>query len=338
MRMTRPDLISLSIALILLVGCALAPLSLFAQDKSPTLKVSHIGYLTYRGGGTDSQDEIYAAFVQGMRDLGYIVGKNLVIERRSAGGRADLLAAMAVELASLKVEAIVAVATQSTAAAQKATNTIPIVMAGVADPVGSGFVRSLARPGGNITGLSSVTSDLSEKHLEALLSMRPGLKRIAVLMDPSNSGHIVVRKSIEAAAAKPIIGVVPIEARTREELPQALAKASRENAGAVFVNGGFFNLHLNQIAELAVKHKLASISAFREFTEAGGLMSYGQNLLDSYRRAATYVDKILKGSKPADLPVEQPTKFELVVNGKTATALGLKVPQELLVRVDKVIE
>jgi putative ABC transport system substrate-binding protein len=211
-------------------------------------------------------------------------------------------------------------------------------MVGVGDPVSSGFVKSLARPGGNITGLSSITPDLSQKQLEMLLSVRPKLARVAVLVDPGNTAHTAILATVRAVAPGAGVSILPVEARTGAEIAPAISKASRENAGAILVNGALFNGHLRQIAELAAKHRLPSVSAFRSFPQAGGLMSYGQNLTDSYRRAATYVDKILKGTKPADIPVEQPTRFELVINMKTAKALGLTIPQSVLVRADRVIE
>ena len=207
------------------------------------------------------------------------------------------------------------------------------------DPVGSGFVASLARPGGNITGLSDVTDDLGPKHFEMLRSMVPRLSRMAILVNPTNVGHAPVLKSIQAAVQKTGVKILPVQAQSLQEIESAFSTMTRQNAGAVIVvNDGLFTQHQRRLAELAVKNRLPSVALRREYVEAGGLMSYGPSFTGQYRRAATYVDKILKGAKPADLPVEQPTIFELFINGKTAKALGLKIPQSLRIMVDKVIE
>jgi putative tryptophan/tyrosine transport system substrate-binding protein len=317
-----------------IVAAALSlPFSVFSQHRD---KVWRVGYLTLNHQTAD--EEFHLAFMQGMRDLGYVEGKNLAIERRSPGGSLDRLPGLAAELVRLKVDVILARGTQCTAAAQKASATMPIVMVGVGDPISSGFIKSLARPARNITGLASLTPDLSHKQLEMLLGVRPKLAHVAVLVDPHNATHTAVVKSMRVAAAGVGIKVLPVEARNSTEIAQALSAANRAAAGAVIVNGGAFNRHLPQISALAAKHGLASISAFREFAQAGGLMSYGQNLSHSFRRAATYVDKILKGTKPADIPVEQPAKFELLINMKTVKALGLTLPQSLLLQADGIIE
>ncbi len=274
-----------------------------------------------------------------MRELGYVEGKNLVIEWRSADGKYERFPLLAAELVQLKVDVIVTVTPPATSAAQKATTTIPIVMGTTGDPVGNGFIKSLARPGGNITGLTSIVSDLGPKHMEMLLSMVPRLSRVAVLLNPDNLAHIGVLKNVQAAAQRTSLKILPVKARTPQEIENAFSLMTREHAGAVIVAGdGFLTQQRRQIAELAVKNRLPSITGIKEYPETGGLMSYGQNLADQYRRAAVYVDKILKGAKPGDLPVEQPTRLALVINRKTAKALGLTIPQSLLIMADKVIE
>jgi putative ABC transport system substrate-binding protein len=212
-------------------------------------------------------------------------------------------------------------------------------MGGTGDPVGSGFVKSLARPAGNITGLSNVILDISPKHLEMLHSMVPKLSRVAALVNPSNSSHALILKSLQAAAQRTGVTILPLDARDPQEIENAFSQMARQKVGALIVTrDSFLNQQVRQIAELAAKNRLPAIAGLREYVEAGGLMSYGTNLTDQYRRAATYVDKILKGAKPADLPVEQPTKWELFINRKTAKALGLTIPQSLLISADKVIE
>jgi len=216
---------------------------------------------------------------------------------------------------------------------------IPIVFGSAGDPVGSGFVKSLAHPGGNITGFSVITSDLAPKHLEMLLTMAPKLARVAVLMNPTTENHPTMLKNIRAASLGTGVKILPVEARTPQEIENAFSMMAHDKAQAVIVLAdGFFNQQRRQISELAIRNRLPSVGSFGEYAEAGVLMSYGQNQADQYRRAATYVDKILKGAKPGDLPVEQPTKLELLINGKTAKALGLTIPQSLLISADKVIE
>ena len=262
-----------------------------------------------------------------MRELGYVEGKNLVIEWRFADGKIERLPDLAAELVRLKVDVIVTAGTPATSAAQKATTTVPIVIANQGDPVGSGFVASLARPGGNITGLSNVNVDVVPKQLEMLLGMVPKLSHVAVLVNPDNSAHASILKNVQAAARSAGVKIMSVEARSAQDIDNAFSMMTRQNARAVIVAHALFNnQQWRQIAELAAKHRLPSISARVEFVEAGGLMSYGQNLADQFRLAATYVDKIFKGAKPADLPVQQSTKFELVINRKTAKALGLTIP------------
>ena len=220
-----------------------------------------------------------------------------------------------------------------------ATGTIPIVMASVSDPVGAGFVKSLAHPGGNITGLSNLNSDLGPKQLEMLRSVAPKLSRVAILVNPANLSHAITLKNVQSAGQKLGVAILPSKASNQQEIENAFSHMTRQKADAVIVVADqYFRQQRFQITALAIKHRILSILPNLEFAEAGGLMSYGPNVIDTYRRAATYVDKILKGAKPADLPVEQPTLFELVINGKTAKTLGLKIPQSLLLMANKVIE
>jgi putative ABC transport system substrate-binding protein len=316
-------------------GALTAPLASFAQQQG---KVWRVGFLSLHRPASLDSDHI-GAFPRGVRELGYVEGKNLVIEWRFADGKYERLPGLAAELVQLKVDAIVVGSTQATNAAQQATTTIPIIMGNSGDPVGSGFVKSLAHPGGNITGLSNIAVDLSPKLLEMLHSMVPKLSRVAVLMNPDNSVHTTALKNVQAAAQRTGVTILSLNARTPQEIENAFSVMAQKKAGAVIVvRDPIFNQQVRQIAELAAKNRLPTISMIREYVEAGGLMSYGTNLGDYYRRAAIYVDKILKGARPADLPVEQPTTFELFINRKTAKALGLTIPQELLLRADKVIE
>ncbi len=311
-----------------------ASLRSFAQQQA---KVPRIGFL----GATSAADyeKEMGAMRAGLRELGYTEGKNIDFESRWAEGKYDQLPALAAELVRLKVELIVTRGTPATRAAQEATTAIPIVMVSVGDPVGGGFVQSMARPGGNITGFTPSAGDISAKLLEMLLSMAPKLSRVAVLMNPGNSIHTRVLQTVQAAAQRTNAKILPVEARTAPEIEKAFSTMTREKAGAVIVpRDALLIQQARKIAELAAKNRLLSISSFQEFVDAGGLMSYGSDNVDTFRRAATYVDKILKGAKPGDLPVDQPTRFELIINGKTAKALGLKIPQSLLISAGKVIE
>lgn len=277
--------------------------------------------------------------LRGLRDLGYVEAKNLIVEWRYADDSTERLQVPASELAQLKVDAIVAANTTAAQAARKSTATIPIVMACSGDPVRAGLVASLARPGGNITGLTSMSGELGPKHLEMLLNMAPKLSGVAVLINPANLGNLALLKNVQAAARNTKAKILPVEARTVPDIEQAFSAMVRKNAGAVIVApDALFFRQWHLIAERAAKQRLPSIAAAREFAQAGGLLSYGRNQGDSYRRTAAFVDKILKGTKPADLPIEQPMTFELFINGKTAKALGLKIPQSLQIMADKVIE
>ena len=309
----------------------------FASSAQQAVKPVRVGLLRFAD--LDSSKYYLESFKQGLRELGYVEGRNFLLELRFADGKAEHLLTHAAELVKLNVDVIVATDTPATRAAQQATTTIPIVMANIIDPIGSGFVSSLARPGGNITGLSNMTSEVSPKHLELLVTMVPKLSRVAVLLNPANSGHPGILKSIQAAAEKVGIKILRLEAETPQKIESTFTVMTQERAGAVIVAiDAFFLQQQRQIAELALRHRLPSISGFRQNAEAGILMSYGQDVADFWRRSASFVDKILKGAKPRDLPVEQPTRFHLVINRKTAKVLGLTIPQELLLRADDVIE
>jgi len=318
-------------------ACALtAPLGCFAQEQG---KVWRVGFLSAYSRQTLLTSGRLDAFLQEMRKRGYVEGKNLVIEWRFADGKFERLTDMASELVGLNLNVIVAGPSPAIRAAQKATATIPIVMTGTGDPVGSGFVASLARPGGNITGSSSQTEDVSGKYLELIMALVPKLSPVAILGNPDSSTHGHIVEIIRAAAQRVGVTVVQLDVRTQEELVRSFSRMARERAmGVIVVPDAFTYTHGPQIAELASKFRIPSMYGNGLSVEAGGLMSYSPNLTENDVRAASYVDKILKGSRPADLPVEQPTKFELIVNLKTAKALGIKVPQSILIRADKVIE
>jgi putative ABC transport system substrate-binding protein len=274
-----------------------------------------------------------------MRDHGRLEGRDYVLEWRCADGKYDRLPGFAAELVRLKVDVIVAPASPAIRAAQKATAAIPIVFPNTGDPVGSGFVASLARPGGNITGLSNAKVDASAKQLELLLTLDPKLPRVAVLGNPGSSTHQALLKSIQTDAQAEGIRVLTVEACTPEEIERAFGMMAQESAGAVIVAAdAFLGTRWQQIASLAIRNRLKSITQQREYAEAGGLMSYGQDFAANYRRAAAYVVKILNEASPAYLPVEEPTKLELVVNLRTAKTLGLTIPPSVLMRADEVIE
>lgn len=323
--------------LVVALGAALAmPPRALAQQQG---RVWRIGFLSPRRRPESLDTDYYGAFPRRMRELGYVEGRNLVVEWRFADGNYDRLPGMAAELVQAKVDAILALGPPGVAAAQKATTTLPIVMVVSVDPVRAGFVRSLAQPGGNITGFYNLAVDLSSKHLEMLQSIVPGLARVAILLNPANAAHGAARANLQSAAQKAGIKLLVANAQTPDEIGRAFAAMARENSGAVIVTlDPLLIQQVRQIADEASQRRLPSIFAFREGAEAGGLLSYGQNQLDIYRRAAGYVDRILKGARPADLPVEQPTTLELAVNGRTAKALGLAIPRSLLIAADHVIE
>jgi putative ABC transport system substrate-binding protein len=281
---------------------------------------------------------VLEAFRQGLGKLGHVEGQNFAIESRWAEGKYDRLPGLAAELVLLKVDVILAVAVPAIRAAKEATSTIPIVMAIVVDPVATGLVASLARPGGNITGLSNMAPDLVGKQLEMLKEVVPTASRVAVLWNPANPGNAPQMRAAEVAARTMGVRLQPVDARNPNDLDSAFAAMTKERAGALLVLvDSMLNEQRTRIADLAAKSRLATAYGLPEHAQAGGLMSYSANRSDLFRRAATYVDKILKGAKPGDLPVEQPATFELVINLKTARALGLTIPQSLLARADEVI-
>jgi putative tryptophan/tyrosine transport system substrate-binding protein len=318
-----------------LAGALAAPLPSLAQET----KVWRIGFFYFGSLQSSLDTGRYRSFLQGMRELGYIEGKNFVVEARFADGEGAALPGLAAELISGKVDVIVATGTPVTLALRKATRTVPIVSTVSSDPAGDGSSASLARPGGNITGLSNFAPELSQKQVELLTACVPKLSRLAVLVNPSNAEHSGRLKLVESAARKVGMRVLAVHGGTPDEITSSFGAMARDRAEAVLILGDtFFLQQMRRIADLALKYRLPSVFLNPELVEAGGLMSYGPNFTDNFRRAASYVDKILKGAKPADLPIEQPTKFELVINLKTAKALGLTIPQSLLLRADQVIE
>jgi putative ABC transport system substrate-binding protein len=279
------------------------------------------------------------ALRRGLRDLGWIEGQNITIEYRWADGKPDRMRELAEELVRLEVDILVVASSIYTAAAKRATSTIPIIFMGHADPIGSGHVASLARPGGNITGFSVMLTETMVKGVELLKDAIPELTRIAVVFDPATPSHGPGRQAVAVAAAALGLEIQAVPVATAAEFDSAFAAMSREHAGAVLVlTTPLYISGARRLAELALAHKLPSMSGFRHFVDAGGLLSFGTDRADVWRRGATYVDKILKGASPADLPVQQPTKFELVVNLNTAKAIGLTIPLTFLLRADEVIE
>jgi putative ABC transport system substrate-binding protein len=316
------------------LGILLAPLAVDAQQAK---KIPRIGFL--ESGGAERMKSRLAAFQQGLQELGYLEGKNIVVEQRYASGKFETLPELAAELIRLNVDVILAGGAPAAHAAKKITTTIPIVIGNAADPVGTGLVTSLARPGGNITGLSDFNLGVVTKRLELLKEVVPSASRVAVLLNPANPTNPLQLKELQAVAPALGVTLLPFEAKRPDDIDRAFTTIRKERSGAILVFGDpMLQTHQRRIAELAAKNRLPAIWAHRESVDAGGLMSYGTNFDDLYRRAATYVDKILKGAKPADLPVEQPTKFELIINLKTAKTLGLTIPQFVLFRADQVIQ
>ncbi|MBI4487519.1 MAG: ABC transporter substrate-binding protein [Deltaproteobacteria bacterium] len=299
-------------------------------------KVHRIGFLSLSSASGNLPR--IEAFRQGLRELGYVEGQSFVIDYPYAEGKSDRLPNLAADLVSLKVDVIVAPGTGPVSAAKQATRTIPIVMVNAADPVGDGFVSSLARPGGNITGLTNIAPDLSGKRLELLKEAVPKASRMAILWNPVVQQRIIEFKQTQVAARALGLQLQSAEARAANDLEPAFSAMTEGRANALIVLGdGMFNANRTRILDLAAKGRLPAMYNAEEYVLAGGLMVYGPSTNDLSRRAAMYVDKILKGAKPADLPVEQPTKFELVVNLKTAKAIGVKIPPAVLARADKVI-
>ena len=332
----RPSLMRLTCFRILRFACALASLAApAAAQAQQAAKVARIGFLAW--GSPPPSDRYGEPFRQGLRELGWVEGQNIVVEYRWAEGRSDRAADFAAELVRLKVDIIVAFATPAIQAAKSATKTIPIVMGVSTDPMGTGFITSLARPGGNITGVSLMSPDLAGKRLQLLREVLPSITRVAFLASGrSPAGRLFVQET-QVAARKLGVQIQPVVIGGPEEFEGAFSAMVRERAGALVVQPLFTN-HRQRIVALAARHRLPMISDFKEFADAGALMSYGPNARETYRRAATYVDKILKGTKPADLPVEQPTRFELVINMKTAKALRITIPQSVLIRADQLIQ
>lgn len=311
-------------------GLLAAPFTTFAQQPA---KLPRIGVL----GNEDSPP--WESFRQGMRDLGYVDSRNVTMEWRWSEGKTDRMPALAIELVQLKVDVIVVSGTQAARAAKQATSTIPIVMTVSSYPDKIGLVESLARPGGNVTGLSNLGPELLGKSFELLKEIAPKVSRLAVLRNPASPVERVVFEEMLAAAPAFGLEIQSIEMRTPEDSAEAFATVTASRADALFALGNPVNFKNRQvIVDFALKRRLPSLYQERLFVDAGGLLSYAPGFSDLFRRAATYVDKILKGAKPADLPVEQPTKFELVINLKTAKALGLTIPQSLLQRADAVIQ
>lgn len=337
MAMTPPRTVAelpiTSLAVIVTVLLLAMPLVVAAQQAAG--RVPLIGLLDYSAPVT-SRLTWWTAFREALQELGYVEGQNITFEQRWAEGRVDRLPGLAAELVRRRVDVIVTAGGEAARVAKQATSTIPIVMATGADPVRLGLVESLSRPGGNLTGVTSLSASLTAKRLELLTEFVPSVSRVTVLWDGTPNSRLSVQ-DVETAAQTLGIAIHPVRARAPNEIEQAFSSAAREQALIVVASPSLF-IERKRIAELAVKHRLPTVVGAREYTEAGGLFSYAVSYPDLFRRAAWYVDKILKGAKPADLPIEQPTTFEMVVNLKTASSLGLVIPQSLLLRADDLIE
>jgi putative ABC transport system substrate-binding protein len=328
-------MISWKVALfvILTLGLLAAPLT---GDTQQMGKVHRIGYLSQAGGPSSP---LVQAFLEGLRDFGYVEGRNIAIEWRFTEGRAEQLPSFANELIRLKVEAIVTTGGPATRAVKQATSTIPIIMAFSGDPVGTGLVASLARPGGNLTGLSFMSPDLSAKRLELLREAFPKITRVATLWNPDDPVYALELSRTHSAARALGITLQAIEVRARHDFEAAFAAMARDRVDALIVFSHTLTIQgRREVIDLANRYRLPTMYGLREFVSDGGLVAYGPSLTALYRRAAFYVDKILKGARPGDLPVEQPAKFELVVNLKTSQALGLTIPPSLMARADHVVE
>ena len=318
----------------LALGLLATPLAADAQQAATTPRIGML-----RTGLPSDRVEEIEAFRKGLRDLGYVEGQNIAIEFRFAEGREDRLPELATELVRLKVDAVVANGAVAIRAAKQATTTIPIVMAEVGDPIRTGLVASLARPGGNITGSTILGPELGTKRLQLLKEALPKLRRVAFLWNPTNPSNRLHFEDIQLGAKALGVALQSVEIRSPDGFNPAFTAITRERPDALVMTADpLHRLHVGRIIEFAARSRLPAMYQLRENVEAGGLMSYGTSLPDLYRRAATFVDKILKGAKPGDLPVEQPTTFELVINLKTAKALGLTIPQSVLIRADQVIQ
>jgi putative ABC transport system substrate-binding protein len=321
---------------IVIFGGAVVSRSISARAQP--VKPRRIGYLTTLGASASTAESNLGAFREGLRALGYR-DDDLEIQARYANGNLERLPHLAAELVGLAPEVILAASPPAATALKRATSTIPVVFAAVGDPVGLGLVASLAHPGGNVTGLSTVSQDIAAKWADLLKSAVPGMKRVGFLLNPTNPAYPIVLQRAQQGAQALRIELLAIDVRGSDELNGAFAAIAGEHIDALICWGDpLFLSEKNRIVEFAESHKLPAVYQFRDFVTVGGLMSYGPDLQDLYRRAAAYVDKILKGANPADLPVEQPTRFELVLNLKTAQGLGITLPQLLLARADEVIE
>ena len=317
-------------------GAVTAPFGALAQQQG---KVWRIGFISGAAPPASLETAPQGGFLQGMRELGYVEGRNFVMEWRFAEAKAERYVEFAAELARLKVDVVVTGAPQAVRPMQQAAPQIPIVMGISTDPVGSGFAASLARPGGNITGIASSLEDSSPKQLELLVAAVPNMVRLGLLTTSMSPAYAAVLKRIQDSAQQARLTLVTADARNGDALAAAFATLSKGRAQAVIVPSDvLFNLNRDKIAALAISHRLPSMFGVREYVEAGGLMSYGESFREFFRRAASYVDKIIKGAKPGDLPIEQPSRFYLTINRKTARALGITIPQSLLGRADEVIE
>jgi putative ABC transport system substrate-binding protein len=326
--------VTLALIVTLTLGTLAAPLTAAAQQatKVPRIGVLHVGAPT-------AVSHFVEAFKQGLREHGYVEGQNIVVERRFGEARAERISEVAAELVRLKLNVIVTSTDLGVAAVKQQTQTIPIVMANSTDPVGTGFVTSLARPGGNVTGLTNISPELSAKRLELLKEAVPGLSRVAIMWNPEVRGGVLDYKESEGAARSLRLQLQSVEVSRADDFDRAFSALSTGRAEALIViSGPLAFTNRGQIASFAQKNRLPSMYGLRDFADAGGLMAYGPNSVDLWRRAAAYVDKILKGAKPGELPVEQPTKFEFVINLKTAKTIGLTIPQSLLRRADHVIQ
>jgi putative ABC transport system substrate-binding protein len=315
-------------------GLLAAPLSAWAQQAG---KVYRVGFL---GNSTAALEaNLVGPFREGLRDLGYVEGRNVVIEYRWAEGKYERFPALVAELLALKVDVIVTAGTPAALAVKQATTTVPLVMAAVGDPVGTGLIASLARPGGNLTGLSAISPDLEGKRFELLKELLPKLSRVTFLVNPANALHAVSEEHAREAAKVLRLRLQFVGVQAEAEFDHAFDAIARERPGAMVVLADRVFLHSRQrVVDFTARHRLPTVYPYRELVDAGGLMCFGANFPDMHRRAAAYVDKIFKGAKPADLPVEQPTKFELIINLKTAKALGLTIPPSVLARADEIIQ
>jgi putative ABC transport system substrate-binding protein len=325
--------IAIRVAVVLLLSVLLMPLVVEAQQVGKLYRIAFLGNST-----AALEANLVGPFREGLRDLGYVEGRNIVVEYRWADGKYERLPQLVAEIVALKVDVIVTAGTPAALAVKRATATIPLVMVAVGDPVGTGLVASLARPGGNLTGLASISPDLEGKRLELLRAVLPKLSRVSFLGNPGNAYTAFSETRAREAAKVLHLKLQFFGVRAESEFDQAFDAIVKERPGALVVLADRVFLHNRaRIVDFAARHRLPVVYPYRELVEAGGLMCFGPNYADMHRRAATYVDKILKGAKPADLPVEQPTKFELIINLKTAKALGLTIPQSVLGRADEVM-